>query len=162
MLSPQIKKTKKNKNKKQGRRAQRMGITSSIQTAMMAAQDRAAENMKKMQLEQRDNMMKGKKEMMFKRAKIEQSLARARARENTKWIGKCRMNDRKSVEKRKKGEVGNCTFAFAFLLPSLQLFLVLLKFPCALLSLPRILLSPPLSQRFRPFSLTHWCSCFSS
>jgi len=54
---------------------------------MMEAQDRAAENMKKMQMEQRDNMIRGKKEAMMRRSKIEQALAKARARENTKWVG---------------------------------------------------------------------------
>lgn len=54
---------------------------------MVEAQDRAVENMKRMQMEQRENMMRAKKEMMTKSAKTEQALARARARENVKWTG---------------------------------------------------------------------------
>jgi len=60
-----------------------MGIAQSMQANMEAMQQRQMENMKKQQQEQRENMMK----MEIRKAKVEQAVRRAAARDNAKWTG---------------------------------------------------------------------------
>jgi hypothetical protein len=64
-----------------------MGISQSLQKIPQGMADKMAENMRKMQQEQRETMMANKMAGMQKRARIERALAKARARENSKWTG---------------------------------------------------------------------------
>ena len=68
-----------------------MGVGKSIQASMLAVQEQAGakmiENMRKVQEEQRAHMAKTQREQMSRMKSVEMALARARARENSKWTG---------------------------------------------------------------------------